>query len=212
MSLNDKIEEANKSEHSSGNSGWFTIKEGNNQMRILSEPELMFQSYKMGICYHECGFEGTPKYLARVLDRADNKVKLYKIPYSIFKTVAGFEADEDFQFSGFPMPYDIKINAKGAGTKEVEYTVMPSPKIIPVDDETMEFLEKQKPVKELINILQEKNIEKHKADGIWQKEQDRLAEQKKNLSEHLAGRGKDEDLPTIEYPEDTNNSVDDIGF
>lgn len=201
--LNDKIEEANKSEHSGGNSGWLKMKEGKNQFRILSEPEVIFENFGKGICYHECGFEGVPKYLTRVLDRADNKVKLYKIPFSIFKTIASFEEDEDLQFQGFPMPYDIKINAVNAGTKEVDYTVMASPKVIAVDQETLDFLAKQKPLKELIEVMQSKNIEKHKQDGTWQKEQDRLAQLRQDLKD-----GKGLPKSEIEYPSDEINSED----
>lgn len=195
--LQEKIEESNKSEYAGGNSGWFKMKEGKNQFRVLSEPEPIFEDFKKGICYHQCGFTGTPKYLSRVLDRADNKVKLYKIPFSIFKIIAGWEQDEDLMFTGFPMPYDVKVTAKNAGTKEVEYVVMPSPKQVPVDQETLNFLTKQKSLKVVIEKMQEKNIEKHKEDGSWQKQQEHLA----NLKEELeAGRNiqSDEDL---EIPE-----------
>lgn len=196
MSLNDKINEANKSEHASGSSGWFKMKEGTNQFRILTEPEVMFENFGKGICYHQCGFEGNPKYLARILDRADNKVKLYKIPFTIFETIAGFEKDEELEFSGFPMPYDVKVKAVGAGSKEVKYTVMPSLKRVDIDDSTKNFLDKQKSIKEVIEAMQEKNIEKHKADGTWQKEQDRLAQLAEDLKK--GGTAKPED--TIEYP------------
>lgn len=202
--LNDKIEEANKSEHTSGSSGWFKMKEGKNQFRILTEPEIMFENYGKGICYHQCGFEGTTKYLARILDRADNKVKLYKIPFGIFKQIATWETDEDLEFKGFPMPYDVKINAKNAGSKEVEYTVMPSPKVISVDQETLNFITKQSPVKDVIAKMQEKNIEKHKADGTWQKEQDRLQALKADLEK--GGSATAEDV--IEYPEEEINPED----
>lgn len=203
--LNDKIEDANNSEHTNKDSGWLEIKEGANQFRVLTEPELMFQNYKMGICYHECGFEGTPKYMARVLDRKDNKVKLYKIPFKIFKSIAALEVDEDYKFEGFPMPYDIKLNAKNAGTKEVEYTVMPSPKIVAVGEEVVEFLSKQKPIKDVIKAMQDKNIENHKADGTWQKEQDRLEELRDKLRK---GHVNDEGLDTVEYPEEQINAED----
>lgn len=196
--LNDKIEQANKSEHSAGGSGWFKMKEGINQFRILTEPEVMFENFGKGICYHQCGYEGSPKYLARILDRADNKVKLYKIPFTIFETIAGYEQDDELKWTGFPMPYDIKVKAIGAGTKEVSYTVMPSLKQEPLADDVLETLEKQSPVKEVIAKMQEKNIEKHKQDGTWQKEQDRLAQLKKDLEK--GGTAKPED--TIEYPEE----------
>lgn len=197
--LNEKIDQANKSEFSSGSGGWFKMKEGLNQFRILTEPELMFENFKFGICYHECGFEGNPKYLARVLDRADGKVKLYKIPFSIFKTIASFEQDDELTFTSFPMPYDVKVTAKGAGTKEVEYTVMPSLKREPLSEEMTKMLSKQTPVKKIIETIQEKNIEKHKADGTWDKQQEKLkkeAERKEKQDKY------DEEHPMPDYPEE----------
>jgi len=206
MSLNDKIEEANKSEFSGGSSNWFKMKEGINQFRLLSEPEIIFENFGKGICYHQCGYEGTPKYLARILDRADNQVKLYKIPFTIFETIAGFEKDEELEFSSFPMPYDVKIKAVGAGTKEVKYTVMPSLKRVEVDEGILDVLGKQKPLKEVITAMQAKNIEKHKADGTWQKEQERLAQLKEELT---SGRSSgNEEIDTIEYPTAEDEGID----
>lgn len=202
--LKDKIEEANKSEFGGGGSDWFKMKEGTNQFRILTEPELMFESFKMGICYHQCGFEGSPKYLARILDRADNKVKLYKIPFTIFETISGFEQDDELTFSSFPMPYDVKVNAVGAGTKEVKYTVMPSMKQVPVDEAILADIAKQSSIKEVIGKMQEKNIEKHKADGTWQKAQD----DRKAFLENAKEVNKDfKDEDKIEYPEEEPGDI-----
>lgn len=201
MSLNDKIDAANKSEFSGGNSGWFKMKEGTNQFRVLTEPEVMFENFGKGICYHQCGFEGNPKYLARILDRTDNKVKLYKIPFTIFETIAGFEKDEELEFSGFPMPYDIKVKAVGAGTKEVKYTVMPSLKRVPVDEATLSSLSKEKSIAEVIEAMQAKNIEKHKADGTWDKEQQRLRELARDLKQGNPGVKADDYDEDLEIPE-----------
>ncbi len=195
--LNEKIDAANKSEFSGSSSGWFKMKEGMNQFRILTEPEVMFENFGKGICYTQCGYEGSPKYLARILDRADNKVKMYKIPFTIFETVAGFEKDEELAFSSFPMPYDIKITAKGAGSKEVKYTVMPSLKRVEVDSATLSSLSKEKSIAEVIDAMQRKNKDKHIADGSWQKEQDRIAELGKELAKGNVGVKS-----STEYPEE----------
>lgn len=204
--LKDKIEQANKSEYASNASGWFKMKEGVNQFRILTEPEVMFENFQMGICYHQCGYEGSPKYLARVLDRADNKVKLYKIPFTIFETISGFEQDDELKFSGFPMPYDVKVTAVGAGTKEVKYTVLPSLKQVPVDATVLAEIAKQKPIPEVIEAMQQKNLEKHKADGTWQKEQDRIAKLGEDIKRATGGKAGEVD--TIEYPEEDINPED----
>lgn len=203
--LNDKIEQANKSEFSTSGGGWFRMQEGLNQFRILTEPEVMFESFKFGICYHECGYEGNPKYLARILDRADGKVKLYKIPFTIFKNIANWEQDDELKFSSFPMPYDVKITAKGAGTKEVEYTVMPSLKQVAVEESVLKSIEKQSPIKKVIEAMQEKNIEKHKADGTWEANQKKLAKEKERQEKQ---EQYDKDHPMPDYPEEEIDPTD----
>jgi hypothetical protein len=205
MSLNDKIDEANKSEFSTAGSGWLKMKEGLNQFRILTEPEVIFENYGKGICYHECGYEGSPKYLARVLDRADNKVKLYKIPFTIFETIAGFEKDDELQFSGFPMPYDVKVEAKGAGTKEVKYTVLPSLKRVNLEQSVLDFLSKQKSLKDVIKLMQDKNIEKHKTDGTWDAQQKKLANERSRTEKQ---EQYEKDHPMPDYPEEEINPED----
>ena len=68
------------------------------------------------MCYTDCGFQGSSKFLCHVIDRKDGKIKLAELPYTIGTTIAGYQSDEDYKFDGFPMPYDIKVNAVGAGT------------------------------------------------------------------------------------------------
>lgn len=167
MSYADKIAqelEVNKEYVASGSSDWFKFKEGINIVRILVEPAPMFEDYKMGICYHDCGFQGSPKFLAYILDKSDGKIKLMKIPNVINEQIIGFEKSSRFTFDGFPMPYDLEINAKNAGTKEVVYTVLPGTEDI-LSENVLFEIEKKKPVIEIIEILKKKNLEKHMADG-----------------------------------------------
>jgi hypothetical protein len=49
------------------------------------------------------------------------------MPISIAKSLGSVQEDPDYAFTKFPMPYDITINAKGAGTKEVDYQVVARP-------------------------------------------------------------------------------------
>ena len=88
-------------------------------------------------------------------------------------TIAKYETDEDYNFEGYPMPYDIKINAKNAGTKEVEYTVTPKPKREEVAEEVINTLFDKKPITEIITILKEKKKEEHIASGQFQEEVER---------------------------------------
>lgn len=169
MSLLDKAKQDMQSEHARQGGGWFKFKEGNNKIRLLSEPVAIYEDYKLGMCYTGCGFQGSVKYLAYIYDYADNSIKLMKIPYTIFENIGSLEMNEDYSFTGFPMPYDINIDAKGAGTKEVKYTLTPRPVRNEVPAPTIEELAKKKTVSEVIDILKKKNEEKHREDGTWER-------------------------------------------
>lgn len=198
--LADKLkQQVEGSEHNASQGGdWFKFSEGDNRFRILTEPEVFFEKFKVGICYTDCGYQGTPKSLVWILDRKDNKLKLAKLPYMIAETIAKYETDEDFSFSGFPMPYDIKVNAKNAGTKEVTYTVLPSP-VKELDGFVAIELAKQKTPKEIIERMKEKKKEEHMKDGSFQKRQEEKAQLK--AEQDAFEEAQKESLPTIDYPE-----------
>ena len=208
MSFQDKLNQAEKSEHSNSGSGWFKFKEGKNSIRVLTEPEPLFEDYNRGICYTGCGYQGSAKTLAYVLDNADGRVKLMKIPYSISKQIAEYQISEDWSFESFPIPYDIIINVKNAGTKGVEYTTTPSPKREDVSSDVIEQMQKNKKTcAEVIEIMKQKNIEKHKADGSYQKEQERQAKLKQDLADARSTKSAPVDNG-IEYPTEEINPED----
>lgn len=211
MSFKDKLNEAEKSEHNSSGGGWFKFREGKNSIRVLTEPEPFFEDFKRGICYTGCGYSGSAKTLAYVLDNLDGKVKLMRIPYTISQLIASWQISEDWSFENFPMPYDIVIEAKGAGTKEVEYSPTPRPKRTEVSNDVIEQVLKQGTCAEVIAKLKEKNIEKHKADGSWQKEQERQAALKTDLENARTGKvgaGVSATPSEIEYPTEEINPED----
>lgn len=130
-----------------GSGDYFKVKEGKNRFRLLSE------------CLpHPGEYKGTKnfKWLCYVLDRHDGKVKPFFMAHTVYKQIEALQLDEDYAFQDVPMPYDITINAKGAGTKEVEYAVIPSPqrKALTPDEELL--LDQAKPLKELQKKLREK--------------------------------------------------------
>lgn len=99
-----------------GGGDYLKLKEGDNKFRLLSE------------CLpHANEYQGqrTFKWLCYVLDRKDGKVKPFFMPHTIYKQIVVLQTDEDYEFHDVPMPYDLNIHAKGAGTKEVKYTLMP---------------------------------------------------------------------------------------
>jgi len=136
-------------EYGLGSGEKFKVLEGKNSIRILSEPRMVQSVY-----------QGQPntKFVAWVLDRADGKIKLYYMPKTVLESISAFEEDEQFGFSSLPMPYDININAKGAGTKEVAYTVLPGKAGALTPAELDEFKAK-KPIDEVVaKLLENQNV------------------------------------------------------
>lgn len=115
-----------------GRGEYFKLKEGQNKLRLVS------------VCLPHAGeYKGqkTFKWLCQVIDRKDNQVKPFFMPVTIYKGIEALQMSEDFNFVSVPMPYDIIINAKGAGTKEVVYSVLPTKEKALTENELMSINE-----------------------------------------------------------------------
>jgi len=133
FNVNEFLENTKK-EYGLGGGEYLKAKEGDNRMRILSNPVAHAGSYKG---------QPTFKFLMFVLDRTDNIIKPYFMPISIMDNISQLQLDNDWGFDGFPMPYDINVRAIGAGTKEVKYSVIASPKKEPLTADILEQLSKK---------------------------------------------------------------------
>jgi hypothetical protein len=132
----------------------YKLKEGDNKIRLCS------------MCVpHSSMFNGTRnfKWLCYVLDRRDGKVKAFFMPHTIYKVIEALQDSEEYGFTDVPMPYDLSINAKGAGTKEVEYSLIPARKETLLTEAEREDLAQQKPLSELQERLKEKAAEREAA-------------------------------------------------
>jgi len=145
FNFSESYQKAEK-EYDLGGGGTFKPKEGDNKIRLVSEP-----------IPHSSFYKGKKqfKWLSRVIDRADSKIKLFFMPTTIYKSIEAMQQSEDYSFDEIPMPYDLVINAKGAGTKEVVYTVLPS-KEKPLTEEEKAEIAKAEP----LTKVQEKIFEK----------------------------------------------------
>lgn len=214
MSYADRIKEQEEQARKEGiaqqgGGDWYKFVEGDNIFKVLAEPMMIFEKFKVGICYTDCGYEGNAKFLTFVLDRKDNKIKLAKLPYGIGTMIAEYEKDEDYSFEGFPMPYNIKVKAVGAGTKEVKYTVTPSPRREELSADVAEQMRKKASIADIVAKMKEKKKQEHIEDGSWQREQDRKAKLAEELASVKGGTPTAE--AGVDYPEAEVN-VDDIPF
>ena len=118
-----------------GQSDWLNLQQGVNKIRIVS-PFLDYGSHfnpterKSLVCIGkdkgcpECAKGNTPRvqFLGWVIDRNDNKVKLLRIGYQIYKAISDLANSEEYGFESVPS-YDITINKSGEGL-DTEYSVI----------------------------------------------------------------------------------------
>lgn len=150
FNVNETIKRA-ESEYGLGKGEYFKVQEGANKIRLLS-PCVGFQG----------SYKGTPKFkfVCWVIDRRDeNKIKLYFMPQTVLDGIGSLQESDDYPFDEVPMPYDVAIMAKGAGTKEVQYSVVPSPKREPLTSAELEAFNEKPSVDEVIEKLKEKQAD-----------------------------------------------------
>jgi hypothetical protein len=94
-----------------------TLKNGDNRFRLVSE-----------CLEHPGSYNGKPtfKWLCLVLDRADGNVKPYFMPNTVYEQIEALQVNPDYAFDEVPMPFDVTLNIKGVGKKDVVYTVLPA--------------------------------------------------------------------------------------
>jgi hypothetical protein len=134
---------------------YYKFKEGDNRIRLMTE------------CLpHQGEYKGTKnfKWLCYVLDRRDGKIKTFFMPHTVYKSIEALQVSDDYAFVEVPMPYDITIHAKKAGTKEVEYSLIPARRETPLTDDELAELDGMKPIKDVQKALKEKQV-KGEASG-----------------------------------------------
>ncbi len=137
-------EEAKKADTGS----YLKLKEGSNPIRIASE-FLLYESVYMG--------KKTKKFVGFIIDRADHGlVKPAFLAKTIIDQIASFQSDSEYGFMEVPMPYDINISAIGAGTKEVQYTVIPARSNTPLTADEVKAIAEAGSVEQFILQLREK--------------------------------------------------------
>lgn len=201
-----------------GGSDFYKFKEGDNKIHILTEPKIQASRYGYGICYegapycnpanlekeYQAALEKaraagedlkkvkhpavSKKWMCWAIQRSTAELVLVTLPYGVSKTLMEMKADEESGWTAWPMPFGINIKAKGAGKKEVEYTVVASRQNTVITEEELADLAKKTPVDQILD--RQKAKQKDKTEGT-----------------NTAGV----DMGPIEYPEEDINP-DDIPF
>lgn len=167
MSFRDEFDQYDSE---SGMDEYFKFKEGENKIRVLAKPEIKVTRWKHGICYKGapyCKKESlgpneslNKKWMVWIIDRATKKMVLADLPYTVAKEIRGYMDSEDYKFEEFPMPFDITVTAKHAGTIDVEYSVLPAKKEAELTEQEQEELRKKTPIIQILDRMKAKAREK----------------------------------------------------
>ena len=130
-----------------GKGEYFKPQEGDNRIRMLSPFVL-----------HQGEYNGKPtyKFVAWILDRKDQKVKSYFMPKTIADEIGALQSNPEYAFDETPMTYDITINAKGAGTIDVEYKVIAARSNMALTDEELKAFGEKPSIEEFLKKVSDK--------------------------------------------------------
>lgn len=188
----------------------FKLKNGDNNIVILTNPIGFSSVFGLGLVYEGCGYAqyAGRKYKCYLLDLTDNAVKMADFNYTDAQNLAALSEGAKTKFTGFPMPYSINLKTSKAGTKEVKTDILAMDDYV-VPEPVLKQLEAYSPIQEVIDNLKK-----------WQKKQNEenpemagkisayVAKREKEVAERQAKANKDSKMgeSTVQidpdYPDD----------
>lgn len=140
-----KQDEVNEEERKKG---YFKIVEGTQTFVLLSHCAPLAQVFDPATKKYRAAVEGdrrpSVKGVCWVLQ--EGLIKEAKLPYTIVKEIRALQQNPEWEFE-IPFPHTFTLTAKGAGTKEVAYSINASPKKVELSEAILTEL-KGKPTPE----------------------------------------------------------------
>lgn len=132
------------------NAKFMKLQPGDNRVRVVGKPVMVDIHWEKGLDGSTkkvvCPGAGCPvckaghtpqsRYQVLVIDKADNEVKVLEGGPRVFGAIRDYAMDPDY---GDPRNYDLKIKKEGTG-RETKYTVMASPKQVPLTAQETEMV------------------------------------------------------------------------
>lgn len=146
MALRDKIKQYDKKY---GMGTFYKFREGQNQIRILAEPEM-----------YDDVMDDQPKgsfiTYAIVLDPDEGEsLVVINTPMTLVRWLG--DEQELSNFSEFPMPYDVMLKKTGTGlSTKYQVTSRPQDKSMIISGEMQEMINSLKPIRDLANAMEDK--------------------------------------------------------
>ena len=151
------VEEQEKKNEENRGKDYFNIQEGANKFVLLSHCAPLAQVYDPATKKYRVAEEGDAnvsiKGMCWVLQ--DGIIKSAKLPYTVVKQIRGLQQDSEWDFQ-IPFPHVLTLTAKNAGTKEVEYTLTPSPKQYEIPATVLDELAKKPTPEEIVEKIKGK--------------------------------------------------------
>lgn len=153
----DATEEKKKEERSKD---YLNIEEGANKFILLTHCAPMAQVFDTATKKYRFaeGGEKNPSIKGVCWVLQDDVIKMARLPYTVVKSIRALQNDPEWDFTEFPFPHPLTVNAKNAGTKEVEYTSNASPKKVTIPAAILEELKKKPSPEEMIAKMKEKAV------------------------------------------------------
>lgn len=154
-----KTHEEERKEREAGD--FYKLKEGSNRVRIIS-PFYGVTTINRGGKYggivtqtNVAHDDDTTSYKgwAWAVIRETGDLKILQLSKTILSHIYSLKNGQDYQFDGYPMPYDITITAIGAGTKDVQYSVQPARQNTEVTEEEIQMVNKKKFIGDIIGAM-----------------------------------------------------------
>ncbi len=82
----------------------------------------------------------------------DGLVKQAKLPYTVVKIIRALQQNPDWEFE-LPFPHMLTLTAIGAGSKEVKYSLVPSPKLVEITPSVLNELAKKPSPREIVEKI-----------------------------------------------------------
>lgn len=162
-------------------SEYFSIEEGKNKVRILSD-FVPVGTHFINKKAYPCPLDNTCKLCKKDKKSVRGMMYLYsyntgnievaELPWTVIRKLGEFSQTEDYKFEGAP-PYDLVITKEGTG-KQTKYDLLPGKNEDPLSEEIMAAYKEMMPIKEF--------SEKQFKDK-WERIRDELSEDTQPQSE-----------------------------
>lgn len=153
----DWVDEQEAKNEEAKSKEYFNIAEGANKFIMLSHCAPLAQVWDNAAKKYRPAEEGDTnvsiKGLCWVLQ--DDVIKSAKLPYKVVKQIRAIQQDPEWEFK-LPFPHTLTLNAKNAGSKEVEYTLNASPKAVEIPENILKELSEKASPESIVEKIKEK--------------------------------------------------------